>query len=141
MSRHTPTQGVTQKRSKKKVPRSISIHTPTQGVTLLSSFLLILQSYFNPHSHTGSDSAEAFNLRTFDISIHTPTQGVTFACKPYLPAYIKNFNPHSHTGSDVCDGWKQGCDTISIHTPTQGVTAILSNLGLLFFHFFHQFLN
>lgn len=33
------------------------------------------------------------------------------------------------------------CFWISIHTPAKGVTAILSNLGLLFFNFFHQFPN
>ncbi len=80
ISIHTPTQGVTLKVSpsisitkvfQSTLPRrewhgeymwiiravQISIHTPTQGVTLWVRGLWSLQSYFNPHSHAGSDPA------------------------------------------------------------------------------------
>ena len=34
-------------------------------------------TYFNPHSHAGSDLANTLNWLVTIISIHTPTQGVT----------------------------------------------------------------
>lgn len=52
-----------------------------------------------------------------------------------------DFNPYSHEGSDYFISRIIRRGVISIHTPTKGVTAILSNLGLLFFNFFHQFPN
>ena len=80
-------------------------------------------TYFNPHSHAGSDKkSPRFDLRNI-ISIHTPTQGVTVhCCLPAVGFAISihtptqgvtlffpiclfptiYFNPHSHAGSDGC---------------------------------------
>ena len=161
ISIHTPMKGVTLKR--KSIPCSviISIHTPMKGVTLWQRGTLRLH-HFNPHSHEGSDDLQALFDGKGKISIHTPMKGVTALLLPfYLLIYISihtpmkgvtlwmslplsnspDFNPHSHEGSDVY--WHCSCVLvfISIHTPMKGVTAILSNLGLLFFNFFHQFPN
>ena len=85
-------------------------------------FLVYPRSYFNPHSHAGSD----------------------FIVRRIRSAW-RNFNPHSHAGSDqiyrvfssaICGfqstlprrEWQKCCSdvnnqiAISIHTPTQGVT-------------------
>ena len=102
--------------------------------------------YFNPHSHTGSDSDKSVHKpspRNFNPHSHT---GSDFRCKDLVKMHNLYFNPHSHTGSDGCavgvsahatyfnphshTGSDYDFDTcewteeISIHTPTQGVTSI-----------------
>ena len=79
-------------------------------------------SYFNPHSHEGSDRSGRSCTFGQKISIHTPTKGVTYHLSPLLsPTY--NFNPHSHEGSDdLGPEWLDRYVRISIHTPTKGVT-------------------
>ena len=62
-------------------------------------------TYFNPHSHVGSDLTR------------TQTEQQT-----------ANFNPHSHVGSDVDLGITCDLICISIHTPTWGVTSCLTEL-------------
>ena len=57
---------------------TISIHTPTQGVTKSFCHLVKIATYFNPHSHAGSDKT------SWDITL-----------------YHSHFNPHSHAGSDL----------------------------------------
>ena len=59
----------------------ISIHTPTQGVTDFLYGEFLVQFYFNPHSHAGSDVDYVAKVAVHNISIHTPTQGVTHRCK------------------------------------------------------------
>ena len=78
--------------------------TLPQGEWLLKKVWQSTISYFNPHSHKGSD----------DHKIRHWT----------LHGY---FNPHSHKGSD--DIWvKRGYRrNISIHTPTRGVTLYRPN--------------
>ena len=100
------------------VYKSISIHTPTKGVTRRPARIYKVICHFNPHSHEGSDITKQKEKIKYTISIHTPTKGVT---------------------KEILKNERKTC--ISIHTPTKGVTAILSNLGLLFFNFFHQFPN
>ena len=121
--------------------QGISIHTPTKGVTYCYCHDV---SVFHISIHTptkGVTQVQMLPCRLHSISIHTPTKGVTLL-DLWQGAYIYDFNPHSHEGSDsepvIPDFSIHG---ISIHTPTKGVTAILSNLGLLFFNFFHQFPN
>ena len=101
ISIHTPTQGVTSNNFCHFIIRTISIHTPTQGVTLRFLLTFFKFSYFNPHSHAGSDTGTP----------GTATPGT-------------DFNPHSHAGSDPDDGSKNAESKISIHTPTQGVTGV-----------------
>ena len=93
-------------------------------------------TYFNPHSHKGSDASSCGWCRWIYISIHTPTRGVTlfdvFLCKnlynfnPHShkgsdhscfcqPIPIRNFNPHSHKGSDACSA--AYCAAISNFNP------------------------
>ena len=77
----------------------ISIHTPTKGATIISLLRagifqfqstlprrerleapcnnMVLFSYFNPHSHEGSDRANWLQEQINKISIHTPTKGAT----------------------------------------------------------------
>ena len=151
ISIHTPTQGVTNNLTHFIVMSGISIHTPTQGVTQEPSRFLRFRTYFNPHSHAGSDAlpfvfhiwsgisihtpTQGVTLIASDIasatwiSIHTPTQGVTVYYMPYM-RYLINFNPHSHAGSDPnhCR-WCIVPKKISIHTPTQGVTVMEAMLN------------
>ena len=57
-------------------------------------------TYFNPHSHKGSDWLQASTN-----------------------AEYLHFNPHSHKGSDRrCPDCASKAKAISIHTPTKGVT-------------------
>ncbi len=57
---------------------NISIHTPTQGVTAINCRARVAHTYFNPHSHAGSDD-------TYISCLVSPV----------------DFNPHSHAGSDA----------------------------------------
>ena len=99
ISIHTPTKGVTNSPKGISAGETISIHTPTKGVTRSASVCSFIPSYFNPHSHEGSDLLACHCLWCGLISIHTPTKGVThIVCA-------------SRTGR-----------RISIHTPTKGVT-------------------
>ena len=100
-------------------------------------------SYFNPHSHEGSDRFEQIRATSdMIISIHTPTRGVTrfllanasfLIFQSTLPrgewhrmgkrkSLFKYFNPHSHEGSDLWGTLQANNKNISIHTPTRGVT-------------------
>ena len=79
ISIHTPTQGVTNALEKLRAEYNISIHTPTQGVTSSPYGWHKRCSYFNPHSHAGSDKNLPDFFRAYIISIHTPTQGVTIS--------------------------------------------------------------
>ncbi len=102
ISIHTPARGVTVRDNRREFRDFISIHTPARGVTLTALFCAAANSYFNPHSRTGSDSLYSGNeIREF-ISIHTPARGVT-CCGPCRPG--------------ICH--------ISIHTPARGVTLAL----------------
>ena len=55
ISIHTPTKGVTNLVAVELFAKGISIHTPTKGVTFLGRQLRTMNTYFNPHSHEGSD--------------------------------------------------------------------------------------
>ncbi len=153
ISIHTPMKGVTWAHRCIHLSLQISIHTPMKGVTCALYRFRHFATDFNPHSHEGSDhcTSTPFSLVAVDfnphshegsdlmrarmdfalsaISIHTPMKGVTF--QSTLP-----WREWLYDGADR--GRYIG---ISIHTPMKGVTAILSNLGLLFFNFFHQFPN
>ena len=106
----------------KSLLQNISIHTPTQGVTILSNLFTlfgslfqstlprrewrysisngkVVSTYFNPHSHAGSDQ---------------------WICRQSI--WENDFNPHSHAGSDLILVSACRINWISIHTPTQGVT-------------------
>ena len=73
ISIHTPTKGVTFVYNTSIKWSTISIHTPTKGVTFLFRIWQSNKSYFNPHSHEGSDSNIAqyfFNMmHNIDIFI------------------------------------------------------------------------
>ena len=101
----------------------VSIHTPTQGVTIEKGkrrWNLWFQSThprrvwpwslrclcnnvlsFNPHTHAGCDTGE-------------PESSFTVKC----------FNPHTHAGCDKHGQQFFFRRIVSIHTPTQGVTTI-----------------
>ena len=78
ISIHTPTWGATSVTDMRyTLVIVISIHTPTWGATNIASCVAISISYFNPHSHMGSDSMPQILSTTPVISIHTPTWGAT----------------------------------------------------------------
>ena len=143
----------------------VSIHTPIQGVTIApgkieapSAFQSthpyrvwrwkIISSWwcwsFNPHTHTGCDSATASHPRTPPVSIHTPIQGVTYNWRQlykianvsihtpiqgvtYLPPpYPSRFAVSIHTPIQGVTGFQRKggrSQGVSIHTPIQGVTS------------------
>ena len=96
----------------------ISIHTPAKGVTTSEKDTWKTIKFQSTLPRREWRGVCHFHCLTLPISIHTPTKGVTHSEQHQIWGY-----------------------QISIHTPTKGVTAILSNLGLLFFNFFHQFPN
>ena len=98
ISIHTPAWGATKDYPVIEQGTVISIHTPAWGATSLSNKLvsgkqfqstlprgerrslqgiLLWFSYFNPHSHEGSDDLKSDTHQTTAISIHTPTRGAT----------------------------------------------------------------
>ena len=70
-----------------------------EGSDLIISKQITIDTYFNPHSHEGSD---------LYADINTPP--------------LVYFNPHSHEGSDKQAMQGQYLYYISIHTPTRGAT-------------------
>ena len=117
-------------KSRTKSRRStISIHTPTKGATTTTSKGTQVKSYFNPHSHEGSDlTARWADYCSIIISIHTPTKGATLLmlsqcmCELFqstLPRRERLVSSFSFAN----------VTNISIHTPTKGAT--LSNQLLL----------
>ena len=58
----------------------VSIHTPTKGVTFRRSKSSFVAIRFNPHTHEGCDFTVNVKLLGKAVSIHTPTKGVTL-CK------------------------------------------------------------
>ena len=90
----------------------ISIHTPTKGATYSNSINVQHPSYFNPHSHEGSDDTKKFEN---DLKTH--------------------FNPHSHEGSDNVGRSRCVVVEISIHTPTKGATAFIVSLVTVIIYF------
>ena len=62
--------------------------------------LLVLNMYFNPRSHEGSDNSGGVTYtKNLGISIHAPTRGATETAHFFsLGKYY--FNPRSHEGSD-----------------------------------------
>ena len=107
----------------------ISIHTPTKGATIYDLFLLNLETYFNPHSHEGSDrilklviqlllyfnphshegSDEYLGIRSRMMHGFQSTlpRRERLILTHYLCIFF-NFNPHSHEGSDYCDIGSEG---------------------------------
>ena len=67
ISIHAPTRGATSKISLFIFVHFISIHAPTRGATLLLCHLFFSQLYFNPRSHTGSDSNIIQKFRIFSF--------------------------------------------------------------------------
>ena len=120
VSIHTPTWGVTIKRTFDQMIKDVSIHTPTWGVTSWSNWFInfVIVSIHTPtwgvtkprqpvrqsllfqstHLHEVWQNARSFCLLII-VSIHTPTWGVTSQPEPLYNLYY-----------------------VSIHTPTWGVT-------------------
>ena len=122
ISIHTPTKGATIIELVFCSMSIISIHTPTKGATASIRSILIL-SYFNPHSHEGSDiTYNRFCFFMWAISIHTPTKGATKAAVILTPHHLvfQSTLPRRerHDGQQTA----AKCVQISIHTPTKGAT-------------------
>ena len=100
ISIHTPTKGVTRSSSQAWQDLQISIHTPTKGVTFLGRQLRTMNTYFNPHSHEGSD------LKSCHLYFCCLLFQSTLPRREWLVCLFQIF----------CIGY------ISIHTPTKGVT-------------------
>ena len=78
ISIHTPTKGATAATIATCITAiNISIHTPTKGATVKTGKTCRWNSYFNPHSHEGSDDLADHFVAVMVISIHTPTKGAT----------------------------------------------------------------
>ena len=132
ISIHTPTRGVTEcqvvegikLKFQSTLPQGEWQTTPSwsaypsyfnphshKGSDCMTLSKITVCQYFNPHSHKGSDGQLHDRFYLCDISIHTPTRGVTLQIGPL----------------GVCTG-------ISIHTPTRGVTKTsISSFALLKF--------
>ena len=83
----------------------ISIHTPTRGATPLKRLKTAPSSYFNPHSHEGSDCGnrgKVPNKHDFNPHSHEGSDLIVSVDASFL----LYFNPHSHEGSDSCNGGK-----------------------------------
>ncbi len=59
ISIHTPTKGATEVQRLGVQHLRNSIHTPTKGATRAHWINLFLHTYFNPHSHEGSDASSS----------------------------------------------------------------------------------
>ena len=82
-----------------------------EGSDLIISKQITIDTYFNPHSHEGSD---------LYADINTPP--------------LVYFNPHSHEGSDPLKSDTHQTTAISIHTPTRGATILqIYRLAFLLF--------
>ena len=121
VSIHTPTWGVTRRRTSSKCSRrfqSTHLHEVWPGEAL---DFMVLNS-FNPHTYMRCDSTTCSTNYTPRVSIHTPTWGVTlFISYLLLSTMFQSTHLHEvwryeHSHSD--------CWSVSIHTPTWGVTLL-----------------
>ena len=84
----------------------------------------VLQMYFNPRSHKGSDWGRWGDSPPFEnISIHAPTRGATD--RRYEGFYAFIFQSTLPQGERQYGGSiNTACKSISIHAPTRGATWI-----------------
>ena len=78
-------------------------------------------SYFNPHSHEGSDADLRLVLHQYRYFNPHSHEGSDFSLQFHVPVLLY-FNPHSHEGSDPSAKQSSNRRIISIHTPTRGAT-------------------
>ena len=78
---------------------TVSIHTPTKGVTGKRSMSEALSRCFNPHTHEGCDcSSHTTYVCDWCFNPHTHE-----GCDHHLLGnmeMVKSFNPHTHEGCD-----------------------------------------
>ena len=101
-----------------------------QGVTHLLLYCPAVPSYFNPHSHAGSDLIRMICLRRY-TNFNPHSHAGSDVCVMFVIANLSHFNPHSHAGSDKNVALPVSPRYISIHTPTQGVTDFVLTFGIL----------
>ena len=95
--------------------------TLPQGEWLLKKVWQSTISYFNPHSHKGSDDHKIRHWTLhgyFNPHSHKGSDPAS-TCSHAVQSH---FNPHSHKGSDNFAKAIGKILNISIHTPTRGVT-------------------